>query len=67
MTCDKQQHLNHLLELEGADFGGILHRFNATCDSYTTEWIHGKRSPVFNALTLALTISGLLLNLVSKN
>ena len=57
MTCDKQQHLAHLPELEGADFGGILHRFNATCDSYTTEWIHGKRTPVYNALTRQCVLS----------
>ena len=52
-----QQHLAHLPELEGADFGGILHRFNATCDSYTTEWIHGKRTPVYNALTRQCVLS----------
>lgn len=58
MTCDKQQHLNHLPELEnGPDFGGILHRFNATCDSYTIEYQYGKRTPVYNALTRECVLS----------
>ena len=59
MTCDKQQHLTHLPELQGPDFGRILHRFNATCDSYTTEWIYGKRTPVFNALTRQCVLSNI--------
>ena len=59
MTCDKQQHLDHLPELQGSDFGKILHRFNASCDSYTSQYIHGKRTPVYNALTRQCVLSNL--------
>ena len=57
MTCDKQKHLFHLPELIGNNFGGILNRFNLSCDSYTSEWLNNGVTPVYNSLTRACVLS----------
>ena len=52
MTCDKKQHIQHLHEINtNAKLKNILKRFNMTCDSYTTGWLNGHNTPVYNALT----------------
>ena len=58
MTCNKQMHLNHLVEINTTDkLNNLLTRFHVSCETYTSEWLNGKRTPVYNTLTRQCILS----------
>ena len=60
MTCNKKKHLQHLVDINTTrQLNDLLKRFHVQCHSYTTAYLNGKRTPVFNALTYDCILSNI--------